>query len=60
MEGVTVSMRRKLYIGSLYLHCANCRSFFSLPYYVSKPGMAKELEPIIQVENGMKGKAVLC
>lgn len=27
-------------------------SFYSLPYYVSKPGMAKELEPIIEVENG--------
>ncbi|MBP2240013.1 PDZ domain-containing protein [Cytobacillus eiseniae] len=27
-------------------------SFIYLPYYVSKPGMAKELEPIIEVENG--------
>lgn len=27
-------------------------SFYSLPYYVSKPGMAKELEPIIEVEDG--------
>jgi Lon-like protease len=27
-------------------------SFYTLPFYVSKPGMAKELEPIIQVENG--------
>ncbi|WP_019152903.1 SepM family pheromone-processing serine protease [Robertmurraya massiliosenegalensis] len=27
-------------------------SFFSLPYYVSKPGMAKELRPIIEVKNG--------
>lgn len=27
-------------------------SFYYLPYYVSKPGMAKELEPIIEVENG--------
>lgn len=27
-------------------------SFYSLPYYVSKPGMAKELNPIIKVENG--------
>ena len=26
--------------------------YFSLPYYVSKPGMAKELEPIIPVEDG--------
>lgn len=29
-------------------------SFYSLPYYVSKPGMAKELAPIIEVENGHK------
>lgn len=28
--------------------------YFSLPYYVSKPGMAKELAPIITVENGYK------
>ncbi|WP_394232630.1 SepM family pheromone-processing serine protease [Niallia oryzisoli] len=27
-------------------------SFYYLPYYVSKPGMAKELEPIIKVEDG--------
>ena len=26
--------------------------FYLLPYYVSKPGMAKELQPIIEVENG--------
>lgn len=25
---------------------------FPIPYYVSKPGMAKELEPIIEVDNG--------
>jgi PDZ domain-containing protein len=31
-------------------------SFYYLPYYVSKPGMAKELEPIIEVENGYDGK----
>jgi Lon-like protease len=30
--------------------------FYTLPYYVSKPGMAKELEPIIQVENGFDEK----
>ncbi len=47
-------MRRKLYIGSsifiVVLMVAGV--FLSLPYYVSKPGMAKELEPIVQVENG--------
>jgi Lon-like protease len=31
-------------------------SFYTLPYYISKPGMAQELEPIIQVENGYKEK----
>lgn len=30
--------------------------FLSLPYYVSKPGMAKELEPIVQVENGYEAE----
>ncbi|HEY2420008.1 MAG TPA: SepM family pheromone-processing serine protease [Neobacillus sp.] len=30
--------------------------FYSLPYYISKPGMAKELAPIITVENGYKEK----
>ncbi|SEN30118.1 PDZ domain-containing protein [Mesobacillus persicus] len=29
-------------------------SFYYLPYYVSKPGMAKELEPIIEVEGGFE------
>jgi Lon-like protease len=31
-------------------------SFYTLPYYVSKPGMAKELHPIIKVENGYPEK----
>lgn len=26
--------------------------FYSLPYYISKPGMAKELEPIIEIADG--------
>lgn len=30
--------------------------FYTLPYYVSKPGMAQELEPIIEVEDGFDGK----
>lgn len=30
--------------------------YFSLPYYVSKPGMAKELSPIVTVEDGYKEK----
>ena len=28
--------------------------YYALPYYVSKPGMAKELEPIITVDDGYK------
>jgi Lon-like protease len=31
-------------------------SFYTLPYYISKPGMAKELQPIIEVENGFEEK----
>lgn len=30
--------------------------FYSLPFYVAKPGMAKELEPIIEVEDGYEDK----
>ena len=26
--------------------------FYPLPYYVSKPGMAKELESVVEVEGG--------
>ncbi|KKI93956.1 hypothetical protein WQ54_01490 [Bacillus sp. SA1-12] len=29
-------------------------TFIKLPYYVTQPGMASELEPIIEVENGYK------
>jgi PDZ domain-containing protein len=29
-------------------------TFIKLPYYVTQPGMASELEPIIEVENGFK------
>ncbi|WP_456271641.1 SepM family pheromone-processing serine protease [Bacillus sp. AK031] len=29
-------------------------SFLYLPYYVTKPGSAKDLDPIIEVENGFK------
>ena len=40
---------RTLIIGSIL---AIILSFVQLPYYVTKPGMAQELEPIIEVENG--------
>jgi PDZ domain-containing protein len=47
-------MRRKIYVGaSIFIAVLMVAGvFFSLPYYVSKPGMAKKLEPIVQVENG--------
>ncbi|MCL6570703.1 MAG: PDZ domain-containing protein [Bacillus sp. (in: Bacteria)] len=49
-------MRKKIYLGSSFLVILILiiGIFYSLPYYVSKPGMAKELRPIIQVENGYK------
>ncbi|MCH1623897.1 SepM family pheromone-processing serine protease [Fredinandcohnia quinoae] len=36
-------------------------TFIKLPYYVTKPGLAQELEPIIDVENGyeVEGKFML-
>lgn len=47
-------MRKKISIGASILIIAAMLAgvFYSLPYYVSKPGMAKELEPIIEVEDG--------
>ncbi|EKN66318.1 PDZ/DHR/GLGF domain-containing protein [Neobacillus bataviensis LMG 21833] len=49
-------MRKKIYIGSLLLIALILIGgmYYSLPYYVSKPGMAKELAPIISVEDGNK------
>lgn len=51
-------MRRKISIASLFVAAILMMGavFYSLPFYVSKPGMAKELEPIIQVEDGTKAK----
>ncbi len=54
MEGDKIRMRKKHYTRFLIftgLFFA-LSSFFYLPFYVSKPGMAKELEPIIEVEDG--------
>jgi Lon-like protease len=47
-------MRKKLYIGSVLMLAFLLIGgmYYTLPYYVSKPGMAKELAPIIKVENG--------
>lgn len=47
-------MRSKFYTRSFLILAVIlvASSFYYLPYYVSKPGMAKELEPIIEVDNG--------
>ncbi|MDR7076399.1 PDZ domain-containing protein [Neobacillus niacini] len=51
-------MRRKLFVGTSIVITLMMIAgvFFSLPYYVSKPGIAKELAPIIQVNGGSEGK----
>ncbi len=45
-------LRLSIFAGIILLISA----FYPLSYYVSKPGMAKELEPIIEVANGYDGK----
>jgi Lon-like protease len=57
MEGVN-AVRRKIFVSSSIVIALMMITgiFFSLPYYVSKPGIAKELSPIIQVEGGEEGK----
>ncbi|KAB2337399.1 PDZ domain-containing protein [Cytobacillus depressus] len=49
-------MKKKYYLRSFIIAATILilSSFYNLPYYVSKPGLAKELKPIIQVENGYK------
>ncbi|ULT58476.1 PDZ domain-containing protein [Neobacillus drentensis] len=49
-------MRRKIYTGTIILLALILIGgmYYSLPFYVSKPGMAKELEPIITVDDGYK------
>jgi Lon-like protease len=51
-------MRKKIYLSSfiILIFILVGATFYTLPYYVSKPGMAKELEPIIKVENGYSEK----
>lgn len=58
MGGASRKMKRKYMIRSFFLAAIIfvASSFYYLPYYVSKPGMAKELEPIINVENGYDEK----
>ncbi|MFJ8244091.1 SepM family pheromone-processing serine protease [Peribacillus asahii] len=48
-------MSRKAYVNTTFLVVALlllASAFYYLPYYVTKPGMAKELEPIIEVSGG--------
>lgn len=47
-------MRKKIYFGSFLLIAILLIAgvFYPLPYYVTEPGMAKELKPIIKVDNG--------
>lgn len=51
-------MKKKYFFRSLIIAAMILllSSFYYLPYYVSKPGLAKELEPIIHVENGYDEK----
>lgn len=56
-------MKRKIWfrVVVLFLVIMVALAFYRLPFYVEKPGMAHELESIIQVENGYhdKGKLML-
>ena len=47
-------MNRKTYVPHILVAVmlVLASAFYYLPYYVTKPGMAKELEPIIEVSDG--------
>lgn len=51
-------MSRKIYIRSFLIALVLIvgSTFYYLPYYVTKPGMAQELEPIVTVEGGDKAE----
>lgn len=53
-----LGMRKRVYLGSVILILLILVGgvFYTLPYYVSKPGMAQKLKPIIKVENGFSEK----
>ena len=53
--------RRKIYKSSFIVLCLLLVGmyFYPLPYYVSKPGMAKELEPIVSVVKDMGADLVI-
>jgi Lon-like protease len=54
VEGATERMKKKrrIRVLLLILILLLAPNFYLLPYYISKPGMAKELEPIIEVQDG--------
>ena len=47
-----MSKRRSISLSILAAIILMASALFYLPYYVTKPGMAKELEPIVEVEDG--------
>ncbi|MCA1029955.1 PDZ domain-containing protein [Bacillus timonensis] len=49
-------MKRKLIINSLIIGVvvSVILTFIQLPYYVTKPGMAQELDPLVEVEGGFE------
>lgn len=52
-------MRKKYYIGTILIVAAVIligAIFYPLPYYVTEPGMATALKPLITVKNGYKEK----
>ncbi len=52
MEGATFRMKRKSFRLLLAAALLFLSVFYYLPFYVSKPGMAKELDSIVEVEGG--------
>jgi Lon-like protease len=56
VEGVPDRMKRKtsIKLSVLAAILLLASALYYLPYYVTKPGMAKELEPIIEVEGGFE------
>jgi Lon-like protease len=47
-----MNRRKSIWLSILAAIILMASALYYLPYYVSKPGMAKELEPIIEVEGG--------
>jgi PDZ domain-containing protein len=56
VEGETSKMKNKYFMRSLLIGVvlAVVLNFITLPYYVTRPGDAQELEPLVSVEGGYK------